>query len=118
MAQFPSNAYVTIPALVNVAQAVFAAVPGASGGVDIASIHFNGPAAARIITFRTANGGATEYFHINLPSGSSDRWIIFDDDRPLRIARSAGLEVLTNNAAGPVELNIYFWQPGADGIAV
>ncbi|MGH7894862.1 MAG: hypothetical protein ACREQL_09345 [Candidatus Binatia bacterium] len=114
--QYPSNAMVAITALTDTAQTVFAAVAGSTAGTDISVIHLSGGAAAEIVIFRAVDD-SPEYFRVKLAI-LEDKWLIFPSDRPLRIAKSEGLEVITASAAADVDVQCFFFQPGAQGIGV
>ncbi len=54
---------------------------------------------------------ATHYLGFTLTANETWTW-----DTPLAFPASKGIEAITEAAAGDIELTIYYWQPGSEGI--
>lgn len=107
-----ANARVTITALTNVAQTVFAA-SGLSpdfGKVLILGFVINGGAAAEQVIFRAVDN-APEYFRVNVGAAGFQA-----HEEPFEIPADEGLELITASLAGDVEVTIFYFVPGATGL--
>jgi hypothetical protein len=107
-----ANARVTVTALTNVAQAIFAAsgVTDDLGSKLILGFLINGGAAAEVVIFR-ATDDTPEYFRVNVAAAG-----FAYHDQPFEISAAEGLELITASAAGDVEVTVFYYQPGALGL--
>jgi len=107
-----ANARVTITALTNVAQQVFApsGISGDLGKVLVLGFVINGGAAAEQVIFR-ADDNTPEYFRVNVGAGGFQ-----PHTEPFEIPAIEGLELITASAAGDVEVTVFYFVPGAKGL--
>jgi len=107
-----ANARVTVTALTNVAQQVFAAsgITGDLGKVLVLGFIINGGAAAEQVIFR-ATDDTPEYFRVNVAAGGVQ---IHSD--PFEVPAIEGLELITASAAGDVEVTVFYFVPGSKGL--
>jgi hypothetical protein len=106
------NATAKASSLTNTAQTLLDAVSGAVGGTDVLGVHIRGGAAAEVVIFRAVDD-TPEYFRVPIAANGFEELKL-----PFRVARSEGLEVLTADTAGDVEVVLFYYVPGAKGIGV
>lgn len=85
-----------VTSLTNTAQSIL------TGAGRVNGVVINGGAAAEVVIFR-ATADTPEYFRYQIPIGAS----VF---LPIRFFAEAGLEVITADAAGDVQVTVFFMK--------